>query len=506
MNDDFEYQTENPHETTGRFTRFSRSTDKMLLAVIIAITLLVWQMTTMLVAVMVGIVLLLPLYQGDLGRLYRLVIRRFSNKRIQQQDNVIWQRESRRGRKFQGLSRPWKNPLRSIGVGTLGVLHDGPGQSDTVVITGEGSDMAALNLREQVQAHYLFADAMKRAASVRRHAVGMSLLFMRRPADILKYRQIEEHTVHPEVAIPEALFKDEAEWTEHDHRMMALAMIQAEDEELRQQVACNTTMAVSLTVRHDAAFSSALKQEWMSRRKVSRLVLSRIASNAVRGLQTFGAKGLRVLSDEGIEDFIREGWDVVGTNEYRIEAAIRRERKAAGEKVSSDPIYWPSERILAFNDHLIMDDTYHTVYRMTANKRLLTIGEMRRLCAVDIPWVTITLVGEAVNSTGQYRMFNFMLNLLDDTKEVFGIGARGPRADRIGNERKQRLADMDSSGYTQAYNIVAVVSAPSYDQLVEWGNAMHDYADYLQLKPEQIIGEDFQLPAVFSGLTGINML
>lgn len=507
MTIDTNFQTENPSRTSAKFTAFT-TYDRLVFWSLVAVDVVIWSATSLLVAVICFFILMIPMLHAENGRLYRLAIRGFRSWRIRRRSHVTWQPEQQTDNRGKRRKRRLREILKTFGLGPMGVMHYPAGRSDSIVIVGDGSVMASQDLPEQAQSHMEYADFIKRVASTaRKYAVGVSSIFQRRPPDLLKYQRNSEGHLHPEVAYPEALLKDESEWTEHDHRMMALYRIQAELEEVYEATACSITMAICLTVRHDTVLSTAFKNKRLAIRKVPRLVLSRIAYAAIKGLTRFGATGLRILDKDGIEDFIREGWDVADIEEYRNETALRREQRDNGDDAASDDLFWPGEVKEAYEDYCVTDNTYHTIFRMTTGKPFLTIGEMRQLYAVDVPWVTITLVGETVSSRREYGMFNFVLHLLDDTKEVTGfLGGRGARAERKERTRQQRLEAIDASGFIQDYNILAVVSATNLDDLEDWAGKMQSHCDYLGLGPVRVEGEDFQEPALVSALTGVNML
>jgi len=494
------YQTEQPATTSGMFAGLS-STDKKFAVILMSIVLACLFVFGQLGSLSLGLFLLL--FRWEERRVYLYPIRRLQSIRMKIVKGVVWEADPAKRRRFL-RQRSELVPVDVTEVGDVGILHRRDLGRDAIVITGSGSHIASRDLAGQHQQHAQIAEAFKKVAAVPGYAVGVSQVYRRRPANLLAHHVVMDESLHPDVALPEALLKPEAEHSADDKRFLNIRQVMLEHEQLIAQYAGEITMAMVFTIKREGVLTTATPDKGLTELQQKRLPIHQVATAAMDSLAAAGVNDLSLLNGDEMQDYVREGWDVADLDDYHLDVA----RRYSGETDHdpTDPIHWPSQRIVVYDDCSLVDNSYTAVIRLRSAPKWALPHTMRQLHGMDVPWVTITQVGETVSSNREYFWLNMAIPIRGDLKEKFGADRNGPRSRNKDEALRQRQIMLDDSGFSQHYSLLIAVSDTDRDRM---NHAVEDVlrtCRRLGTNPVRITGEAMQLRALWSATTGMNML
>jgi hypothetical protein len=433
------------------------------------------------------------------GRLYYVVGLRFRSTWIKRvQKNVIWVGPDLKPVRRQILRRPPPIPLKLTRVGDIAAVHFVGHQSDALVVTGSGSPIASLNLLQQLGAHGELAQAFKRTAHVASTTasapIGVSFMFRRRPVNLVALSTMLNENVYPD------LLEEIAEpMTDHEKRMARVGPVLDELIDMCDESGGDITMASIWTIGREGAIETAVKRGGLPRKSIKRLLVAKVAQAAIEGLEACGVEDVKALDFVGLQEFMRAAWDVKNLDSYQEEVFFN----PPGE---ISELHWPQSRIQIFNDCCLIDGTYHSVVRIQGCPALQLPSYMRELFAADTPWLTVTLVGETVDSTREEIFLNRIIPLTEEFNNQRGIVHKSSRKEARERQRKEREEEIYLSRHGQAYNLLIAVSHPDKEELENGVDQVLRTCRAIDLSVARIVGEAWQLAAFWSATTGINML
>ena len=387
----------------------------------------------------------------------------------------------------------------------VGLIHSQTENTDSVVIFGDGSDVASVDLDVQFDRHMVHADIIRRLASRRGVDVGLSYIFRRRPPNVEARKDWDAGNSNPDILVPEALDIPVEEWTDRDHRY---AFLLGETGETWQMVADDTAdvaMAMVLTVPREESLATAVKGKGLeSGRDISRLPIIQLAQSAVDGLERARVDEPRIGTPEDIEGFLRRSWDVATVDEFDLE---RSEEDPDEVDLTETVRQWPHSEdssIVVARDHCIIDGTIHGVVRVTGTTANPLPNWIRQMYAVGVPWFSVALVGETLGYRGEYWVLERLIPLRQEFRErVFG-GESGPRALDVQENLEQRRDDIYRSRVLQNYVILIAVCATTME---EFEDSMSEVLRYAQttvgLSASRVKGKVRQVPYLLSATTGV---
>jgi hypothetical protein len=463
----------------------------------------------------------LLLCRADNGRIYYIfgqwwVSRWMKRPRRKVPRGTVWQAEGKSS--WVSQRRP---PPMPFNTGTIGE-HFGFmdfDSADVIVIEGTGASFISLDPETQYRENLRLAELKKRiSAAATGYSIGISYVFRRRPADVHEFAAKLDRVVHPDVAVPEAfLFPEDQRLNGHNvlsteqRRMLALHSIMGEELEVAETYTGQTTMAMVVTVQRDSKAIRAFKgKSSLSEEDVKRLTMHKVKELAVDGLRRIGVSNPRALGLEDINLFVRRAHDVANISKYYDLL----------QKGLVDPYgtqHWPQERMVVFDDHCIVDDTYHAVLRIRRGPPKVMVDYFRQLHAIDVPWLTVGLISETVSSTREYRILNRGIALKESFDEARGVIRQAPHVRARDQGREKREMELFQSRFGQAYVPLIGVSAPCWrmvdgvrvSNFPEFDDHVNDVIKAghgLGLNIMRVNGAVRQLPALWSVSTGLPML
>jgi hypothetical protein len=463
------------------------------------------------------------------GRIYDLFSQACRTLRIRKRHGLIWTavQNSHRSKKRRRRTKRQKENVMPFRTGDIagGVGFIAYKRSDVIVIEGSGSKIIAQNPHDQFRTSLREADVIKRvASSVPGRKIAVSLMFRRRPANVRDIANTMGESLHPDVAVPEALLIPEEKWTVKQRADYNAFTMWMDSQNLMDEIAGEVTMAMVITIQRESKLARAMKgKSSLPDREVKRLTISRVKETAVEGLKACGVSDVHALDLEAINLYVRRSWDVDTIDEY-----YERMQKQWGgtEGLAKSKFHWPQERILAFSDHSVMDSTRHAVLRVRENPSRVLADYYRQLYAIDVPWLTVTLVSETVSSNAEYRMLNKLIPIRNTFDQVRGIVRKAPHQQKKEEEREKRERDLYNSRFGQAYVLLISVARPfladagdgideddiekreeeSIANLEDDVMAVRQKTYGLGMDATHILTESRQLPALWSAVTGIPML
>lgn len=433
-------------------------------------------------------------------RIYQTPIVAFQNWWIRKvRKGVLWERGNKS--RLKKLRRYTLIPVEVHAFGETGLLHNRRKKTDSLVITGTGSPLVAMTLAGQYHGHEDIAGIIRRAASVEHTPVGVSFCVRARPDDPWVFWDTVAEYGEPEVVLPAGRLKESEDYlTDYDRRMLFLETIQNSLPEISDQ-ANSIEMAIVITIRRSEPLGKALRKGTITSAEANRQPIMRIRNIALAQLGRHGVSDVQALDAAGMERFLRMAWDVVGLEKY---FARTHERAALGESATSDQWY-PAKRVRVGRNYVEIDGTYSTALKMTSYRSSPLPHEPRVFYASHARWFSHCVLGETVNGNWEYRFLNLSSGFLKDIVDIIGIQYSGPKVERRERELTDRLRDIDRSTYTEAYNILATVSAGSLEELEEEVQKEIDRLTGEGMAPIRVAGESKQLPWFLSAVFCVDL-
>jgi len=538
----------------------------------VSLTDMVYLITVLVIALTVGFILgkgvfgLVVLVAGagwvqiGYGRVYFVlfVIKPSSFRIDYLQKGNVWESNPKHPLLARYLRAPPSTRHLAInGVGDLAVVYNTRNKTDTIIVAGKGSDIAAMGLPVQREIHDRVTEVVKRLASGRDLQVTISLLYSRRPQNVLEVLDQYDATMHPDFVPPDpdleihGLTAEEIDLSGMDERRAKAAIDLCNDQEqltqlLRKEEAglnrdgvkqyieecldelvCSAnvatitnellefartdsaipTMAVAITIRRDTILHKlAVKGESLADEESEDPLVIQIAQAAVDGLANCGVEQPYAYNLEDMHAHLRLGWDVTQDAAYA-------EWLASADGNYSDPrwehFHGPQEciRILKRRRKRAVcqtDGSYHAILMATGFPPEAEPHTLRPLFAIDVPHVAVTVTGPVFGSGREVLALDMANPTTDVFRESLGMVYETQRALDRYERRQSRLESVYRARYAYRFNVVFVVSSTSPVQLerdVEEAIRSIQAVDNMRIKR---INESYLLyPWLTVGTTGV---
>lgn len=502
----------NPEKIEQNFRNWN-ATDRILNLGFVGIGILSWMMLTDYGAFgVVGTVLLWYgiMYRSRYGRTYQVFGQWVRTQWIiWALGGVLWLAEpDLDSSKLRGvLRRAPPHQLIVDRVATIGLVHDSKRRTDSIVVEAAGSNISSLDLAVMFEAQLAIADVIRTVASLQGVRVGVSWVFRRRPLNQPALQDMYIRNIHPAVWAPEALDKPESDWTAFDRRMMSLRKLTIARIDMVSAVANDVVMAAVFTLQREGALREAEKDQVISESAVTRLSIIRAAETAINGLARCGVANLRVLDAAEVHSYLRGAWDVTDSHAYNEDMA-QMEAEEPGQGVETS-LYWPQERIVVPrkgpSKHKVIqvDNTHHAVLQITQipPKRLPTY--FRRLFGINVPYMSVAMVGQAVKGAGEYWFLDKYKPLRDEVESKLGIIWKGPKARKRDEALELRMEEIFESVYGQDVNILIGLAHVSEQEVEDSVHEAFRVINSSNMRAARIEGESRLMGAVMAANTGI---
>lgn len=448
------------------------------------------------------------------GRLYSLtwhVVRSVWLTRVKK--GMVWQsaplHAGSRRRRWDGnglIERPRPIPLEvnTIGLdGEIGILHHPETGTDSLVITGEGSNISSLSQRAQYDVAQRLAEAIKKVASLKGWKVGWSFVFRRCPPNLEELGNFARANLHPEAALPEGLITPWDELTTEQKRWMRLNQNWNEVVELVKFLGTDAVMAAVATVRRQGKLSEAASGKALDPDVINRLPISKVATTAENELAACGVVNPTTLGLRGLQGYLRRLWDVVTLPAYH-----RWEASTPSVEELLDPSndrMWPQHEIVAHHDHLVMDGTYHSFIRITKRPPDSLPSFFSQIFAIQVQYLTVTLVGEVARSNREVHLRDWGSAAMEEVENWRGHGYKRKPVEARERARKERHERIFVSRFGQRFIVLIAVSSSTRDQLEEDIDAVQTKLNLMGVDGKRVTLASQQLPALLT-TTGLNML
>lgn len=403
-------------------------------------------------------------------------------------------------------------PYRVDTLYDYGLVYTKPMSTDSVIITGDGSDIAGLSLQEQANRAEWIAEEIRRNVSYEGLEVTTSMVFSRRPLDMIDVLAVQNASMHPNVLWPEALLvlaenpgrsADDlykagllTRQQLRDYRLHKVNVVQARA--LLGERGMTPIMAYVITVNRSTRLQAAEPKRRGQGKPLDESELRfekiiQIAQASSDALRKAGVGNPRVLTPRQAEAYLRV-WDVAGLPSF-----FERQLEETGHG-----LHHPEHAIMAQSDVAVFDQTGHATVRLTVPPQHVTPNTMPQLVTQsEVPWLTRTIVCESTTGKWEYRGTYFLGNLVDILMSVFsGIrpGAKSIRRRQKLDAAEERIADESHILYLNVFESCA------HDD----PKVLEMYVDMLQReirsiggKSERLKGRARIVPWTLTALTGI---
>jgi hypothetical protein len=439
----------------------------VLMGCVLLVSNAVWNNTLISWGIVIVYGLLMVKYIPD-DRAYYVPVQMVRSLRIRRNEGVRWPTKKRRfsvGRRLDSEVIPLEvNYVR--GLGHIGIIHNFRNNTDSVVITGDGSDMSALSLTEQRDRLRMHAEGTIAVAGRPDVQVGISYVFRRGPFNAWQFRDDLAATGAPEIMDPHYLRADYLEdLSPAQRRRMNLHSNMVESQKLLNEFGSDVVMAAIVTIRRYGILAKISKRGAKKPKRTHRksrdesqsvvenletLPIADVANACVDGLKATGVDGVHVLNPRECEQYIRSGWDVTNQPDYNTQVH---------EGTVKAYSHWPMRRIQVLRRVSIYDNTAHAVLRVKALPAPMLPHFMRLLHGMGIDYPAFSLVGETVSSTGDYLALGRIRHLSDALAETVGF-TKGIRSKEALESIEQREEQVANEQFVYLYNILIDVRLP----------------------------------------------
>jgi len=390
-----------------------------------------------------------------------------------------------------------------LGGGTIGIMHRKQAHTDSFVVTGGGSKIAAVGLRGQKAFYDSMVEMTRRlVGSNRGYSVGVSFVFRRDPLNTHALTRDLAEYLHPDAMYPEALTIPEEEWTDDQYRWFVIGN---NLRELRDEVLPRFTqevwMATVVTIRRTGVLAKAKGS--INSKYVGRLPINRMAKTVVTGLRAAGVTGVKVLDLADTHRFVRGAWDTETIDEFY--ALMESDPEAASRDGFRE--HWPSRQMEVRKGLSITDGTITTVLRVTATRQEVLPSFYREFLGSlpDVPHFAASLVGEAVRAKLELAGLERVTTIMEALGQRLGLTktlSAQAREERL-NKRKR---DVFESEFSQSFSLLVALNAASEDELNDYIEKIQTLATTMSMDTSRVNMPALQYAAKWSATTGIPML
>jgi hypothetical protein len=393
----------------------------------------------------------------------------------------LWEAYPEHPRRARLLRAPPPNERLAINVvqvddyDEIALIYNRRAKTDTILIGGLGSDIAANPIVVQRMFNDRFAEGLKRIATVRSHDIMLTLINSRRPANVREAMDIYGANMHPaflphepegEPPWPAEEGMTEAEYAEFLAEQEADANIAAVLEEclfMARDDSNKNTMVMAITVRREALLHKlAGKGKSLADDDDERLLAAEIAKVSVEVLTNCGVEGAHVYSFEEVHEHLRYAWDVQQDDLY---AGWKADNGGDREDPKFQYFHWPQDHIRATKGKSELDGSHHAVLRIEGSPKFAEPDTFRQLYAIDAPNVTVAHVGKTVRSSREVQGLEVAKPTLEVVSEKLGIIQETQRSLDRQARRAARLQTAYQARYTEYGNVIIVVSSTTGRQL-----------------------------------------
>lgn len=403
-------------------------------------------------------------------------------------------------------------PYRVDALYDYGLVYTESMSTDSIILTGDGSDIAGLSLQEQASRAEQIAEEIRRNVSYEGLEVTTSMVFLRRPKDMIDVLAMQNMSMHPNVLWPEALLvlaENPGRSADDLYRVGLLTRQQLRDYRLYQinvvqtrsmlaEQGMTTTMAYVVTIGRSTRLRAAEPKRRSQGKPLDESELRfekiiQIAQSSRDALRKAGVGNPRVLTPRQAEAYLR-GWDVAGLPSF-----FERQLEETGHG-----LHHPEHAIMAQSDVAVFDQTGHATVRLTALPQYITPNTMPQLVTQsEVPWLTRTIVCESTTGKWEYRGTYFLGNLVDIMMGVFnGIrpGAKTIRRRQKLDTAEERIADESHILYLNVFESCAHDDPKVLEMYVD---ALQSEIRRIGGRSERLKGRARIVPWTLTALTGI---
>lgn len=395
----------------------------------------------------------------------------------------------------------------------LGVLFDPDKNTDNIVIEGEGSPAAALDLAEQFDHTANIGTAVNHVNAEVPFPIVVSWTQRKRPVDMMPDFAYLMSNVHPDVA---TFLLDEEADSIPDEGLDRQARV---DRRLADNIA--TVMDVQEATARDVTMSAVLsvrRPKWdtkrLTDRELYRMPVARIARMLVGDLENLGIQGAKELDLTGISKFVRTAWDILHIRDYHDDRAdgtipatdAKLEIDKDGNVLSSLQ-HWPRGEVRAGRNYLYINGTYHRTILITRLPPDAGPNDFDGLKSVKDGYSAITLLGETMSGERDSWILTRAISIRRAFKDWQNHVYETPEEEEARRAQEEEHRELYRGGNVlQLSNILIVVSDTSLEAVQETQETYEAIFRQMGLKGKVVRGGVRQVRAFLSGVLGVSKL
>jgi hypothetical protein len=161
---------------------------------------------------------------------------------------------------------------------------------------------------------------------------------------------------------------------------------------------------------------------------------------------------------------------------------------------------------MAFRDHSRTDGTHHSVIRITGVPKLLAPNYLRQVFGVDVSYLSVALVTETSGSRGEVRRLDWAKAMSGHMKEQMGIVYESHASQQRARARSDRQERIAQAGFRAEFAIFIAVSAGDSDSREEDVQEVISRLRAIGIDASLVKGECYQVPELFTAITGVDNL
>ena len=395
----------------------------------------------------------------------------------------------------------------------IGLVYSAFTNTYSILISGSGSEISTLSLRDQLNHQAEIADALQRLATAKIEAK-VSFIIRSRPDTSDAVAHEYDICVHPDVFVPKAMplvhshpdrtatqLFEAGEISLEDYQDYQINQILVESAYFVGNDGRETDMLAIITLKRSKRLKQASakkrRQKPVSDLEVSREEIIRFANEFCDGLDHAGIVAPHIMDREECEYTLERAHGAV---DLPIDDAFERD-----QNVSS---FAPQCYIrLVGDDILDIDGTYHAVWKITGLPSHLLPNEMTHLFdAQRIKWMSFAAVSEGTTGNWEYTSVYVIENWIDTFRDMFAGVRRGAKSQQrqIGlEERQQQLADQKHVEYI---NIYLAVATDNPEEISDSGFTLEHKVRSIGARCQRVSGRARLNTYVHTATTGIPLL
>lgn len=415
------------------------------------------------------------------------------------------------------LRRKTPFPLRVDKVHQVGLIHNRRSDTDSILISGSGSDIAALSIRDQYDRQMQIAETIKKVAGYKGLTAEIGFVIRRRPYDIVEFDISSDHNVSPDILVPasaelvhtsgmnpEQLYK-QGRIGKEELRRARLNEILVQSRAEVQTHGHNVAMITVITIKRDNRLRSAARKKGaklLAPKETYSLKIVQLAEEACVFLEQASVRETQILDKQECEDYVRETWDVAGLDDYR-------KARIYGTDAGTDdePLHYPQIRIRTGHNSCVFDQTHHAIIRISKLPKEIEPNLMPRLFSDPaVRWLSRSLVSETGTGDAEYRLLGTFTALYENILAGFGIVRYGPKTVKQQTaleDRRQEISDQEHAEYFNIYLAAANQDPEALEQDID---QLFRAVNGIGARAERVTGRSRQIAAAITANTGIALL